>query len=1107
MAVVGETFLSAVFQMALDTLASTILMEFGCRFDIDKDLKRLRRTLSKVQRVLNDAEAKQISDQEVKFWLNDLKKVFFDADDVIDEVATEAFRFNQQKKVTNLPSISKDSILELGIAPKIKEINEKLDEIAKDGADLGLREGVGVAWTESRDRDRERLQTSSLIDESRVFGREEDTKKIVKLLVSDEFHGNDVAVLPIVGMGGLGKTTLAQLVFNDPLITKVFELRKWICVSDDFNFNPRRLTKSILESIDGKSRDLVDLDTLQNCLRDKLKGKKFLVVLDDVWTEKEREWETLRLPFRAGELGSKIIVTTRSKRVASIMGTLPTHHLEVLSADDCWLLFKQRAFIDGNEAAHPNLVSIGKEIVKKCRGLPLAAKTLGGLLRAKTEVPEWENILNSDIWELEYEENEIFPALRLSYNHLPAHLKQCFMYCSIFPKDYNFDKENLVLLWMAEGFVHCMGKRRLEDVASDYFDDLLLRSLFQQSKTDSSKFVMHDLIHDLAQSVAGEMCFRLEPEKLENIPEMVWHSSVLVDTFKSVTFEALYTKKSLRTMLLLCNKSSPRENSNVTVPHDLVCTLRCLRSLDMSHISIKELPDSVGNLMHMRYLDLSHTDIKELPESICSLCNLQTLILVNCNKLLILPKGTKDLMNLRHLDLTGCWHLRSMPPYFGRLTSLQRLHRFIAGNEVGSGISELKDMNELRATLCIDRVEDIINIEDAKEANLKRKPYIHKLVLRWSRSQRVRDAIDEELLECLEPHTSLRELTIDVYPGAKLPNWMGDSLLSHLESIEFIHCSYCKTLPPLGQLPFLKYLTICMMLELESIGREFYGNGKIKGFPSLKKLKLEEMRSLKEWEEIDHGEFPVLEQLEVLNCPSITNLPKFPSLSDLLLDNCHERVLCSVHFLTSLSSLEILNFRRVDLLPDGLLQPLTALKKLKIKNLHRFKALQNELGVQDLQSLQRLEISCCPKLLSFAEKGLPSSLQHLSIDMCNTLKNLPSGLQNVFSLEELHISKCPKIVSFPEEKLGISLKNLRLLSCANLESLPVRLHEVRNLESLSIQCCPKLACLPASGLPASLRSLSIMECALLKERCAEGGEDWPKIEHIPEKHIKSVLNE
>lgn len=1093
---VGETSLSATFHIALENLASPILIEFGCRFGIDIDLKKLRRSLSKIQAVLNDAEGKQISDQEVKFWLNDLKQVAYDADDVLDEIATVAFRFNQQKKVTNLRPITKDFISKLGLDSKIKEINERLGEIAKDKDELGLREGVGVAWAELRERDR--LQTSSLIDENRVIGRTGDIEKIVKLLVSDEFCGNDVAVLPIVGMGGLGKTTLAQRVYNDPLVTKNFELRTWICVSDDFN--ARRLTKSILDSIDRKSCDLVDLDALQTSLRDKLKGKKFLVVLDDVWTEKERDWDVLRLPFIAGALGSKIIVTTRSKKVASIMGTLPTYHLEVLSDDDCWLLFKQRAFIDGNEDAHPYLVSIGKEIVKKCRGLPLAAETLGGLLHAKTEIAEWEMISQSGIWELEYEENEIFPALRLSYNHLPAHLKQCFMYCSIFPKDYNFSKENLVLLWMAEGFVHRKGRRRLQEVASDYFDDLWMRSFFQSSKTDRLKFVMHDLIHDLAQAVAGEMCFRFEPEKLQNIPEMVRHSSVLVDTFKSVTLDALYTKRSLRTMLLLCNKISTRENSNLTVPHELLCSLKCLRSMDMSHISIKELPDSVGDLMHMRYLDLSHTDIKELPESICSLCNLQTLILANCNKLLLLPEGTKDLINLFHLDLTGCWHLRSMPPSFGTLTSLQRLHRFVAGNEAGRGINELKDMNELRATLCIDRIEDVTNIEDAREASLKRKQHIRKLVLRWSRSRRVRDAIDEELLECLEPHTHLRELTIDVYPGAKFPNWMGDSL-SHLERIEFLHCNYCKTLPPLGQLPYLKYLTISTMQELESVGREFYGKGKNKGFPSLKTLKLEEMRSLREWEGIDHGDFPVLEDLAVLNCPSINNLPKFPSLNHLLLDDCHQTVLSSLHFLTSLSSLEILNFRRVYLLPDGLLQQLTALKNLKIKDFYRLEALQDELGLQDLQSLQNLEISCCPRLLSFGKKGLPSSLQHLSINMCSALKDVPTGLQNLNYLEQLHISKCPKLVSFPEEKLGSSLKNLRLSSCANLESLPIRLHELRHLESLSIQSCPKLACLPASGLPVSLRSLYIMECALLEERCAEGGEDLPKIEHIPEKHI------
>ncbi|KDP40513.1 hypothetical protein JCGZ_24512 [Jatropha curcas] len=1100
MAVVVEAFLSAAFEIALENLASPILKEFGSRLGIDKDLKKLTKTLSKIQAVLNDAEAKQISDRTIKDWLSELREVADDADDLLDEVATEAFRCNQKKEEANLLSISKDFLYKTGLAPRIKKINERLDEIAKERDDLGLRAGVAVACRELKDR--ERLETTSLMDESKVFGRIEDVEKIVNLLISDECCGNDVGVVPIVGMGGLGKTTLAQLVFKDPLISKHFELRLWICVSDDFNV--RRLTQSVLEKIERKSYDFTNLDTLQTSLRDKLKGTKFLVVFDDVWNEKERDWELLRLPFRAGALGSKIIVTTRSKKVATIMGTLPTHHLEVLSVDDSWLLFKQRAFLHGDEAPYPNLVPIGKEIVKKCRGLPLAAKTLGGLLRTKTEVSEWEMILRSNVWDLEEEENEILPALTLSYNHLPAHLKQCFVYCSIFPKDYNFDKENLVLLWMAEGFILPNGRRRLEDVASNYFDDLLLRSFFQQEKTNPKKFVMHDLIHDLAQSVGMETCFRLEDGQLPKISDKCKHSSVLVNTFKSVPFE-VYSKKDLRlrTMLLLCNKIS-HETSNMNILHDLICSLRCLRSLGMSHFSIEEIPNSIGDLLHMRYLDLSHTDIRQLPESICSLCNLQTLILANCNKLLTLPESTRDLVNLRHLDLTDCWHLKSMPPSFGRLTSLQRLPRFVSGKGVGCGISELKNLNELRATLCIDRVEDTLNVADAKEASLKKKQYTQKLVLRWSRNRSLEDGTDEELLECLEPHNNLKELTIDVYPGAKFPSWMGDSVLSHLETIELVHCNYCKTLPSLGQLPFLKHLTIRTMQDLESIGREFYGEGKIKGFPYLKKLKLEDMRSLKEWQEIDDGEFPVLEELSVLNCPRISSLPKFPSLQGLLLDDCHGSVLSSVQFFTSLSSLKIFNFRKTDLLPQGLLQQLTALKEFKIQHFYRLKALQEEIGLHDLQSLQHLDILCCPKLLSFAEKGLPIKLQHLSISMCSNLKELPCGLHNLTSLEELNVSKCPNLVSFPEEKLPSSLKNLRLSACANLETLPSCLHELPNLESLSLHSCQKLASLPVSGLSVSLRSLSIVECALLEEKCAKGGEDWAKIAHIPKRHISSL---
>ncbi|WCJ39044.1 Disease resistance protein RGA2 [Euphorbia peplus] len=1093
MAEIGQALLSASLQVALENLASPIIQEFGRRIRIDKDLKTLIRTLSKIQSVLSDAEAKQIRDISVKLWLHDLKEVAYDADDLLDEVATAAFRFNRG---SNFLALSKDFVYKLGLATRVREINERLEEIARERDELGLKEGFGLVMSG------ERLQTSSLIDESRVFGRGKDVEVVVKMLVSGVDSGSNVGVVSIVGMGGLGKTTLAQLVFNDASVVEHFEVRVWVCVSDDFSV--RRLTKSVLESIDKRACDVLDLDVLQSSLRDKLMGRKFLVVLDDVWNEKESDWELLRLPFRVGAVGSKIVVTTRSKKVATAMGSFEAYHLEVLSFDDCWSLFKQRAFIDGNETVNPNLVQIGKEIVKKCQGLPLAAKALGGLLHGKTEVEEWTMILQSDIWELgeDEDENEILPALRLSYNHLPSHLKQCFLYCSIFPKDHNFEKETLVLLWMAEGFVQPKRRRRLEDVASDYFDDLLRRSFFQQSKTYTyfQRYVMHDLIHDLAQSVAGEICFRFDGENVRNIPEKARHSSMLVDKFRPVKFDTLSTVKGLRTLLL--HSKTSHGFSDVEVPCDFFQSLKCLRSLDMSHIAIKDLPDTVGGLMHMRYLDLSYTVIKELPESVCNLCNLQTLILTNNNKLIALPKGTKDLVNLRHLNLTGCWHLISMPPLFGKLKSLQRLHRFVAGKEVGCGIGELKDMNELRETLCIDRVEDVLNIEDAKEASLKTKQYIHKLVLRWSRSRYMGNAIDDKVLECLEPHNNLRELTVDVYPGFKFPNWMGNPQLSHLETIEFFHCNNAKTLPPLGQLPFLKSLSICMMEELKKIGREFYGEGKIKGFPSLKKLKLEDMRSLKEWHEIVDGEFPVLEELSLSNCPDVVNLPKFPSLFNLLLNDCHEAVVNSVQFLTSLTSLKISNFRKMDFLPEGLLQPLTALKELKIEHFYRLKTLKEEVGMQNLQSLQRFELFCCPRLLSFADNGFPSKLQYLSIGMCSSMKDLPNGLGSLPVLQELNISKCPKLVSFSVDKLPISLKSFRISSCANLESLPLSLDGLENLEHLGIRSCPKIVRLPVSGLPTSLHSLSIDECKLLEERCAQGCEDWPKIEHVPQKYIR-----
>ncbi|KAL7205915.1 hypothetical protein ACSBR2_018765 [Camellia fascicularis] len=254
-----------------------------------------------------------------------------------------------------------------------------------------------------------------------------------------------------------------------------------------------------------------NLDQAQVQLQKALAGRKFLIVLDDVWNKKYSDWNVLKKPFSDGVQGSKVVVTTRNRDVARMMGAVELHDIEVLSDEDCWSLFAQHAIENRSIDENPNLVSIGKKIVGKCGGLPLVAKTLGGLLRCKERDEEWVNVLRSKIWDLPHQESDILPALRLSYHDLPSHLKQCFAYCSIIPNDYEFQEEELVLLWMAEGFIQQQREKQMKDVGGEYFRELLSRCFFQPSSTGkSSKFVMHNLINDLAQVVARETCFRLE---------------------------------------------------------------------------------------------------------------------------------------------------------------------------------------------------------------------------------------------------------------------------------------------------------------------------------------------------------------------------------------------------------------------------------------------------------------------------------------------------------------------------------------------------------------------------------------------------------------------
>jgi hypothetical protein len=329
---------------------------------------------------------------------------------------------------------------------KIVELLDKLEFLAKQKDVLGLKEVVGGESSK-------RLPTTTLVEETSIFGRDDDKEKIISLLISnDAIDNKNLRVIPIVGMGGIGKTTLAKLIFKDQRVNERFDLQAWVCVLDEFDV--LKLTKTILEEVGSSTNvDSDNLNLLQLRLQDKLMGTKFLLVLDDVRNENDANWEVLSNPFKAGEQGSTIIVTTCNDSVASIMYSVPIDRLKPLKEEDCWSLFAKHAFHDGNFSAHLELEATGRQIVKKCEGLPLAAKAIGSLLQSKLGVDEWKKILKSKLWDSPIDKTNILPALRLSYKYLPLHLKQCFAYCSIFPKDYVFKEDEVILLWMAEGFL------------------------------------------------------------------------------------------------------------------------------------------------------------------------------------------------------------------------------------------------------------------------------------------------------------------------------------------------------------------------------------------------------------------------------------------------------------------------------------------------------------------------------------------------------------------------------------------------------------------------------------------------------------------------------
>ncbi|XP_023735421.1 putative disease resistance protein At3g14460 [Lactuca sativa] len=1119
----AEIVLSALFTLVFEKLTSEALKKMARSKGIDSELKKLKKTLDQVKDLLNDASQKEVIDEAVKRWLIDLQQLAYDTDDLLDDIATEAIHRELTRETGASASVVRKLIPSCCTSfsqsnrmhARLDDIAAKLQELVEAKHNLGL----SVITYEKPKIERDE---ASLVDASGIIGREDDKKKLLQKLLGDTYESSsqNFNIVPIVGMGGVGKTTLARLLYDEKKVKDHFELRAWVCVSDEFSI--LNISRVIYQSVTGENKEFAGLNLLQEAIKEKLQNKLFLIVLDDVWSESYGDWEKLVVPFLVGASGSRIIMTTRKEQLLKQLGFShqdPFHSLDPLqrlSQDNSLSLFAQHALGVDNFDSHPTLRPHGEQFVKKCGGLPLALRILGRLLRTKTDEEEWKYLLDSEIWNLG-NGDKIVPVLRLSYNDLSATLKLLFGYCSLFPKDYEFDKEELVLLWMAEGFLHHSAARKsMQQWGHKCFEELLSRSFFQHAPNDKSLFVMHDLLNDMATFVAGDFFSRLDIEMKREFRKEVLqkhrHMSLVCEDYMVYKrLDPYRGAKNLRTFLALSiGVLKDLENFYLSnkVLSDLLQDLPLLRVLSLSNLSISEVPKVVGSMKHLRYLNLSRTRIANLPENVCNLYNLQTLIVSGCKMLTELPKSFSKLKNLQHFDMRNTWRLNEIPLGIGELKSLQTLF-----SDIGLAITELKNLQNLHGKVCIPGLGNVQNAMDARAANLSQKRF-SELELNWGSEFNVfrTGTLEKEVLNELMPHNgTLEKLNIVSYRGIEFPNWVGDPSFRRLTHVSIEGCEECTSLPMLGQLPSLKELFIGGMSKVKIVGLELLGTGLV--FPSLEILRFDSMSGWEEWS-TNSGAFPCLQELHIEDCPNLVqvSLEALPSLRVLKLRICgHGLLKRLVYVASSITKLEIDDISGLtDELWRGMIGFLGAVEEINIRECNEIRYLwESEVEASKvIMNLKKLDVYSCSNLMSLGEKeednihsgSSLTSFRTLKVWKCNSLEHCSCP----DSVEDLDIESCDSItsVSFPTGG-GQKLKSLTITDCKKLLEKELGGREKTNLKpinelscfiyltTLAISECPSIESFPDHELPnlTLLTYLKIQNCICMDASFPRG--HWP----------------
>ncbi|XP_068343105.1 putative disease resistance protein RGA3 [Pyrus communis] len=1045
-----ETLYTFPVEGILNSVASLAAQEISLLRGFKKELTKLRESVLAIQEFLGDVSYQpRHRGKAVEDWVKKLKDVAHDADDVLEDINYEVLRRkveiqnHMKKKVLNFFSLSNPILFRQRMAHKIKSINASLAALKSEAPFIGL---VAMTVDQTPPGMGNRETVSSFGHDEKIIGREKIVSDIIATLIESNNQEEYLSVKAIVGMGGLGKTTLARSIFNDDAIGKHFVEKMWVCVSNTFEVNS--ILNRMLESLNSNKTGVTSREALLNNLKEGLRGKRYILILDDVWNEDDKLWSDFtscssRLNSAPGSI---VIVTTRSAKVASITETMPRCHLESLSVDDCWSILNSEAFPNGAPPLGPTQENIGRAIAAKCAGVPLVAKVLGSLMRSKHSTSEWWSILESEIWQLPKTEDKIMSVLKLSFDNLKSpSLKQCFAYCSIFKKDFEIERDDLVHLWMAQGYLLSSRTMSMEDIGNEYFNILLQNSLFQDAREDEYNIIteckMHDLVHDLAVEVFKFESLTRDTDQMDDDAHEIQHVGLISSrTLKRIPQGSI---RRLRSLFVDCE-----------VPSNMFERFRGLRMLNLSETEIEELPSSIGKLKRLRYLNISLTRIKELPKSIGKLYNLQTLRMYTYS-LETFPEEMENLINLRHVYFNEG---TKVPFGMTRLTHLQTLPSFILDEDGRHRLDELGGLNELKGELVIGSLEFVRDKEEARKSNLVGKANIRKLELYWW-SEHSAD-LDEDILEGLQPHPNLESLRIQGFRGTKFASWMKSDLLPSLRSVLIEDCPNLKSF-------------------------------RISQSQSLQKLKLRDCQKLKS--------FPIsqsqsLEELKLRDCPELrcTSIHSLSSLRKLVIKRC-----TSLEESENLQSTTSTNLQQQQQQDDGLsLNGCTSLRELKIEECHGFTSILS--GLHSCTSLRTLGINDCPNLRTLSGHGLqtPVSLEIMSIRNCPNLEALPI-LDNLTSLDSLFVSGCNNLTSLGDQDVSSlqSLSSLDLFYCRKLQCLPKGLHTLSHLKLMKIGgFWEELDSFPDFQVPSQLENLDLY--------------GWPKLKSLPQQiqHLTSLTS-